>query len=633
VERRFSVSHGAVQIRTSLEVSKPRTVIHLPWLTLFAGVGSFGESKSQALLPGVEYLENEPSSNEKEIKGAAANRRIVDAYKVCYPMMALTAGGSWCSVIWQAGELDISPVFDSPDRLFKSGGHVLGLWSPAVGDARFEGETVVYGGIKLAPGKTYRCTVTLCGGKGDVVTEAVGNYVTRSGLPPLPHYAPGFDGAVRLLASGWLDSAANHGTKWNHAVWGKSFAPVLADDVPAYLLWLAAYAPDAALKERLQQKAREVIAVLPKGSTGINGISHVKRITGALLYGDLERLVSGAGQRVKERVAHLAKNGGVAHYTPAKDKPDFASTLGADHCNGFTAMSMEILLQDATLTGDEAAIASALSALDQLTKNYAGQVPHGAQPWEMPLHTPDIVAAARLVRCYVLGYQLSGNSAYLDQARYWAWTGVTMLYLTPLTEGEVGLYATIGVIGATNWTAPNWIGQPVQWCGLVYRSALVDLARIDKTQGELWQQLARGITLTGLKMCFPIDDPDQRGGLLPDYFLLKAQKRDGPAINPGTLQTHLAEAYGKTPMSTITRLTTGMLAHAPGEISQQKSPNGIIQMKIDAWPASEYRVLITRIDTSPAKVMWNGEAVKNQYLEKAKVVIVYLNGDGILELR
>jgi len=632
IDRHFSAGSGGVQMTTSFEVSEPREMIHLPWLTLFAGVGSFGESKSQALLPGVEYLENEPSSNEKEIKGAAANRRIVDTYKVCYPMMSLAASGNWLSVGWQTGELEMSPVFDSPDRIFKSGGHVLGLWSPAVGDARFEGETVVYGSIKLAPGKRYRCTATLCGGKGDVVTEAVGSYVARSGLPPLPAYPGGFDGAVQLLASGWLDSAANHGTKWNHAVWGKSFAPALAEDVPAYLLWLAAYAPDAALKERLQQKAREVIAVLPKGCSGINGISHVKRMTGALLYGDLERLTSGAGQRVKDRAAHLAKNGGVAHYTPAKDKPDFASTLGADHCNGFTAMTMEALLQDAVLTGDEAAIASALAALDQVTKNYAGQVPRGAQPWEMPLHTPDIVAAARLVRCYVLGYQLSGNSAYLDQARYWAWTGVTMVYLTPPTAGPVGLYATIGVIGATNWTAPNWIGQPVQWCGLVYRSALEDLARVDEPQRGLWQQLAHGITLTGLQMCFPIDDPDKRGGLLPDYFLLKAQKSDGPAINPGTLQANLAEAYGKTPMVTLTRLANGMLLHAPGEVVQEKSVDNITRLSVTAWPEEEYRILITRVPHAPAKVMWNGTAVTPEFLEDAHSMIVTLKGSGALEV-
>ena len=127
MERRFAAERGAVRVETSLEVSQPREVIHLPWLTLFAGVGSFGESKNQALLPGVEYLADEPSSNEKEIRGAAANRRIVAAYKLCYPMMAVAAEGRWFSVIWDKSDLPVSPVFDSPDHLFNSGGHLLGI--------------------------------------------------------------------------------------------------------------------------------------------------------------------------------------------------------------------------------------------------------------------------------------------------------------------------------------------------------------------------------------------------------------------------------------------------------------------------------------------------------------------------
>ena len=633
MKRRFANEHGAIRVETSLAVSKPRAVIHLPWLTLFAGVGSFGESKNQALLPGVEYLADEPSSNQKEIKGAAANRRIIDSYKLCYPMMAIAAAGRWFSVTWGKGDLPVSPIFDSPDRIFNSGGHLLGLWSPAVGKLRLEGETVVYGGVNIKAGVTYSSTVLISGGKGALATDAIKDYVQRSALPDIPKYNAGFEGAVKLLTSGWLDSAAREGNRWRHAVWGKSFAPAVADDVPAYLLWLAAYTPNTALKVRLEQTAREVIASLPKGTPGINGISHVKRLTGALLYGDLKALVTGAAQRVKKKAVRLAANGGVACYTPAKDKPDYASTLGSNHCNGFTAMSMEGLLQDATLTGDESTTASALSALDQLTANYAGQVPHGAQPWEMPLHTPDIVASARLVRCYVLGYLLSGHPAYLDQARYWAWTGVAMVYLASPVDGDVGLYATIGVIGATNWTAPNWIGQPVQWCGLVYRSALEDLARVDKELGETWRKIARGITISGVQMTFPADDPQGRGGLLPDYFLLKSQIPDGPAINPGTLQAHLAEAFGKTPMSTITRLSNGMLVHVPGTVVQKKSATDSVKLSVTAWPEGDYRILITRLAKAPAKVIWNDKPVSSKFFDNAHAIIVTLSGCGTLEIK
>jgi hypothetical protein len=46
------------------------------------------------------------------------------------------------------------------------------------------------------------------------------------------------------------------------------------------------------------------------------------------------------------------------------------------------------------------------------------------------------------------------------------------------SSGAVGPYATIPVLGATNWQAPNWIGLPVEWCGLVYADSLARLARL-----------------------------------------------------------------------------------------------------------------------------------------------------------
>ena len=624
--RAFAADRGAVRVETSVSVSQAREAVHLPWLTLFAGKGTFGERKSQALLPGVEYLDDEPSSNEKEFRGAAANRRLVDAYKVCYPMMALSAEGRWFSVAWSAGEIPVSPLFDSPDRVFGSGGHVFGVWSPAVGAVRFEGELVVYGGVRLEANRTYACTATVAGGRGAVIAEAIGAYVARVGLPPLPNYESGFDGAVRLLASGWLDSAAHQGTQWRHAVFGTHFPPQPAEDPPAYMLWLAANASDAALKARLRETSQTVIASLPKGATGINGISHVKRPVGALLYGDWEAAVSQARKHASALAAQLAS--GVSHYKPGK--VDYASTLGSDTCNGFTALAAEEMLSEAALVGDEEVISAALAVLDKMTANFAGQVPRGAQPWEMPLHTPDIVASARLARCYVLGYLLSGRADYLEQARYWAWTGISMVYLSPPTSGRVGLYATIGVMGATNWQAPNWVGQPVQWCGLVYRSALEDLARVDPEQGGLWRTLARGITVTGLQMCFPLGDAQRRGGLLPDYFLLKSQVSDGPAINPGTIGANLAEAYGKTPLYTATRLANGSVVHVPGEVRQLPSDDGVVRLEVTAWPEDAYRLLITRVGRLPSRATWNGAAVTPQFADEARVLMVPLKGSGTL---
>jgi len=173
----------------------------------------------------------------------------------------------------------------------------------------------------------------------------------------------------------------------------------------------------------------------------------------------------------------------------------------------------------------------ALQLLDKQSTLYAGTVPRGAQTWEVPLHTPDILASAHMVRAYTLGYIISGEETYLEQARYWAWTGVPFVYIHPPTPGRVGSYATIAVLGATNWKAPLWLGRPVQWCGLVYASALHLLAQYDP-DGP-WEKIAKGITATGLQMTWPPSDR-QRQGLLPDFFDLTSPKwPPAPAIlNP-----------------------------------------------------------------------------------------------------
>ncbi len=631
--RKFTATNNEISVETTIKTSRARKMVHLPWLTLFAGTGTFGTSKQQALLPGVEYLADEPSSNEKEFKGEAANRRLVEQFKLCYPLMAISAEDRWVSISWDKLQTTISPVFDSPDRIFKSGGHLMGLWSPAVGKDRFQGELDVYEGFQLEANKTYTHKAVIRGGEGAAITKAVQDYVSHVKLPPLPDFKPGFEGALHLLAHGWLDSDARDGTRWRHAIFGKRFPPSIAPDVPSYLLWLAANTEDKELKQRLEETADKAIETIPESHQGVGGVSHIKLPTGALLYGNLASLVNQAAKRVMSLTTGLEKTGGRAIYKPAEGKPDYASTLGSNHCNGYTAMTVVHIMLDATLTGDPSVIKAALKSLDRMTELYAGQIPCGAQPWEMPLHTPDIVAAGILVRCYVQGYLLSGEKDYIEQARYWAWTGATMVYFAPPVDEEIGIYATIGVIGATDWTGSNWIGRPVQWCGLVYRSALEELARVDSEQGDTWRKIARGITLTGLQMTFPTDDLENRGGLLPDYLLLKEQERGGPAINPGTLQANLAEVYGKTPMYTVSRLSNGVLIHLPGEISEEKSKEGVIQLKVDAWPERKYKALITGVATAPGKVSWNGNDVKAEYLKQARALIVTLEGDGKLAVR
>jgi len=235
-----------------------------------------------------------------------------------------------------------------------------------------------------------------------------------------------------------------------------------------------------------------------------------------------------------------------------------------------------------------------------LTALYADTVPRGAQTWEVPLHTPDIMASAHMVKAYTLGHILSGQERYLEQAKYWAWTGVPFVYLYPPTPGRVGPYATIAVLGATNWKAPLWLGRPVQWCGLVYASALHSLSEYDP-QGP-WEQIANGITVTGLQMSWPRSDTE-RQGLLPDFFDLRAQIADGPAINPGTVQAHVPELYGKGKIYDLKKLAQrGWFIHAPSAIGNVREDAGRVVFTTDGWGEKSYYVVISGVEKEPAQI-------------------------------
>jgi hypothetical protein len=621
---------NAIRVGTSVRVSRDRDVFHLPWLTLFPGLHTFGQSKTQALLPGVEYLADEPSSSEADLRGEQAVRRIADDYRLCYPMMSLATDNGYVGLVWDREDAP-APLFDSPDRVFGSGAHVMGLWWPGVGPCRLENGLEVYDTMLLRAGRRARLDVTVLAGDGGTVVPSIQDYVALRGLPEPPRFRGGFAGACELLAHGWLDSAGRVGDRWRHAVWGTSFAPAPAADAPAYMQYLAGQVRDRGLRERLLSTAEQGLAAVPNHDYE-HQVSHVRTPVPFLLYGHLQSRLRADVERA-HRVLDGFDDNGVLHYVPRPDAPDYSETHFADHANGLAAGALEGVFRTATLSGDPDLVARAVAVLDQQTELYAGTVPRGAQTWEMPLHTPDILGSGRLVSVYVMAHKLTDEPRFLEQARYWAWTGLSMVYLDPPTPGEVGLYATTGVIGATNWIAPNWIGQPVQWCGLVYRSALHDLAPLDPVDGELWDRLAVGITRSGLQMTFPLDD-EERQGLLPDFFHLRPQISDGPAITPGTVQAGLPQAYAKGRFYDVQRLGWGhSLIHVPGTIQDTTVENGTVRAGIQAWPSAPYGVLVTCVEADPRTIDWSGGSVHaREYDADSRTLMLTLEGSGTLTL-
>ena len=188
-------------------------------------------------------------------------------------------------------------------------------------------------------------------------------------------------------------------------------------------------AADRELASRLGKTAADLLAKIPAPEVGRRTVSHIKLPAPALVAGD--PLAELAFRRSRTRELNLTLADGRRRWQPQPGRPDFGETLGADHCNGYTAMALDELLRAAVWCGDEEEISKTLAIVDKVTGLYHGTVPRGAQPWEMPLHTPDIMASAHLTRIYALANLLRPSPAYVSEARHWAYTGLSMVYLVP----------------------------------------------------------------------------------------------------------------------------------------------------------------------------------------------------------
>ena len=424
----------------------------------------------QALLAGLEYLSHgERSSSTLDIETAEHLRFAPDPLKLTLPLMAVVTDRASVAVAWD--DMTLQPVFATPNFFDGTDDHRMAL-----------------------RGKRIAATIRVAGGP---LEECILWAVRRRGLPPLPP-APRSAEAQRDLCL-----AALGGPLRNEAGWGHCLEPNWPRQP---------YADMASTLWRLSGQAPNLPRLVPGGA----------HIPNASIYFVTSRAKEWLAQQTAEIEGYLGRQqpDGSFRYEGKYLRGHFENTS-----SGACARPAAMLLDYARLTGDARALAAGVRTLEYM-KRFC--VPRGAQVWELSLHTPDQLASAYLVWAYVRGYELTRKQEYLAEARRWAASGLPFVYLW--TRYPVMLYATPPVYGATNWQAPNWMGLPVQWVGLVYAYALTMLAPYDHTLD--WNQVARGILIAGEQMQYP-DGSDR--GLLPDSFTLEGQRRNGPRINPCAL--------------------------------------------------------------------------------------------------
>jgi hypothetical protein len=615
---------GTIAVSCECSVDAPRNVVFLPLLLVLPGHGSFGALKGQGLFAGVEYLQNEPSSSTADLNEPAARRRIPDSAKATFPLVAVQAHGRYLGLIWDPAPA-VSALFDSPDRTFGTEGHVFGLLAPgANGENRDSGALFPRQPLAMAADQPVRASALLIGGQGESIVPAIQQYVALRGLPARPHTLD-LEEYVHLAAAGWLDSPIRSGGRFRHALVG-SFTNHPAADAAWMMSWLAALTRDKALADRLRSVADEAAASVLRpdlllhamvGHTHFPAVPLV--IPGAATSAepsDVNLLAATLDQaRATSRaMTQRFQPDGAVRYRPAAGGIDYGRTHFSDEASGLTAGPVFQLLEAAALAGDRSMVEEGLRLLRIIHHRFGHGVPRGAQTWEIPLHTPDILASAYLVKAFALGYELTGEAELLQAAKYWAWTGVPFVYLVNPTNSSaplaVGPFATIPVLGATNWTEPNWIGLPVQWCGLVYAQGLWDLDRHD-ARGP-WRALAEGIAASGIAQTYPLDHAHH--GLLPDSFELATQSRRAPDINPATLQPlalRLLAGGRSIPYEFRALRKTGLWIHAPGKIEAPEEQAHACRFTVNPWskrPSFIVAHFLNKTRKQPS-LMVNGQAI------------------------
>lgn len=623
---------GTLATETTVSVDRPRGLLYFPPLTLIAGMGpeGVGTNKQQALLAGVEYLDNEPSSSEADLTGTQSHRQVPDTARLTFPLAVLVADGRYLGIAWEM-QPETAVVFDSPDRLFQSGGHLMGLIQPGSdGLNRDESSLVPYDALTLEPGKSLGVRALLLAGTARDATTAVQQYVRLRGLPPVPATGYSAPEYFRLAARGWLDTSLREGNLFRHAVVG-SFAAGPAADAAYYMDWLADRVEEPILAGRLKSAAIGALAQVPANHRYASGVGHVRYPVAPLVYGAVAENTDTAlaqGQPLLRRF----ERAGTIRYVPSAGGLDYGRTHWTNEANGLTAQVVQSVLEAAAFSGDRALTAAGIQHLKALAK-FRGGVPRGAQTWEVPLHTPDILASAHLVRAYTLGFELTGDPLFLDEAKHWAWTGVTFVYLRDPTSRPVGRYATTPVLGATQWVAPNWIGLPVQWCGLVYADSLHNLARHDPTGP--WRQLADGIAASGVQQTYPATDP-KYAGLLPDSFALRGQQRNPANINPATLLALATRLMGQGPVyDAYSFRRHGIRVHAPGLITPLREDEKGLAFRVEGWPQPSHRILLHGVGDTP-EVSVNGRSVAlvapHSFSPSRGRLVLELKGPATVEL-
>lgn len=618
----FSNAAGkrSILVESRLKCDKEARLLCFEGPMVYAGEGSFGAAKSDALFAGLEWLVgDEVSSSTLDITSPDHVRYVPHPNKVTLPIMAVRKDRTLLAVLWdpkapwtrqevETGAEQLpdgttkpivsrgldrpSPVFASPNRFENTASHLMGLVVPTVPLWLEENtrEAAVPFLLKSDSPLSIRMEIVGYGDAQDCLAP-VDYWFEMNGAPdPMPFPRGSWEKEIAFSMSAYLD------TLWIPAQkkWWSSICPnpliqkaTLPPDFCMDLYMGAQSVSDKALRRSCLTRFNEVLPLLGK-NVGLNlsyHVGHVEEMTENAASGTLGLIQSQGPEGEWRYNAERIGTGVFEGLDYRRLGPHNAVEVGT------CAANAERLLAFARMTGDEAALTAGLKAL-QFMRRF--QVPRAAQVWEIPVHTPDLLASAIASRAYLEAYRITGQKEHLDESVRWARTGLPFLYVWNTEEFPFMRYASIPVYGAT-WFRGSWFGRPVQWNGLEYADALFDLSEHD--QSFPWHKIAEGITISALYQ--QSTDKEKNYALWPDSISAIDAKKSAWVFAPHRILSCIAKVLGSpySPATAILQAEGGRLhITSPARILEPVLDAGKLAFRMDLAAGSGYYTSIAVLE-------------------------------------
>ncbi len=565
------------------------------------GDGSFGEAKDEALFPGLEYLLGEERSSGSAFAAPPYDMRFSpDPYKITAPLMAIRWRNYLVSMEWDPTQ-GWSGVLRAPNALFASpnfleGGanHRLALWVPAIPRWADENTHQAREPFRLIKGDSTLLQATLIV-RTDATDgiQAMEQYLQRVGMPFPPAPQRNDFAALQLTVQGLLNSYDARQRAWRHTNTG----PVYYDHEVALGLWALGHRlfPEDLRRRQAIEQVRAAIDARPQGQHGLEMAFYVGGLPSALE----------AEQKHVESLIKQQREDGSWAWQPETPRHAIFGKAG-DSSSGWTGQFAARVGRWAQMTLQPDARESLMRSLRYLTRQ---RRPEGAQTWELPLHVPDLLAAAYGVAIFLHAYALTGDTEMLRQAELWAWRGTPFIYLWHTPDKPIMRGASIPVFGVTWLSQQPWFGVAVQWNGLVYANTLYRLAPLVPERD--WKRLADTITLCAVQQQEWVSDRRaNREGFYPDAFNIP---RNGEEytwdLNPRLIAPCIAQRLGFNiePATRIARADGRLIACTAPGLQSAALENGALRLQI-VPPANDLPALYVLIAgvRSPVSVRLNG---------------------------